>query len=478
MNTENAYIIFTDLKGFSKLSEPEYKIFYNSILNDLSDKIIKYKAKSIVWNTWGDALVAILKDKKDVINLLFDYRNFFRNYNFESKQISKLYPRVAAHFGQFDIYDDPLISMKNAIGENINTTARIEPITRVNEIYVTQEFKNNIEANPQTINNIKFIEIGEIPLAKNFGERNIYRLIKDSEEEKIIDRIIKQDLSSMLPEAEVISEIKLKELNYFKNSPTQEQLLKSIKLGKIISDDNINENYLLEVAKICKNFGLYTQSLQIIDKIENQYQNVDGVNLVLYKYNIQLMKLKTNCLTRLGQYEDASNIIYGVWQLNNKDSDTLSMLAAQYKRRALTDENGNFVNKENINLELLERALNLYIEAFRLDIEDYYPAINIAYLYKIMGGVQAGRGNKLANFIQKTWQNYDEKDWWLDITLLECDIIQDDLENIDIKLDKLLNQYKPNYFEKRAVLEQIDLYKHFVDIDDSIEKILKKLKDN
>ena len=120
----------------------------------------------------------------------------------------------------------------------------------------------------------------------------------------------------------------------------------------------------------------------------------------------------------------------------------------------------------------------MYIEAFRLDIEDYYPAINIAYLYKIMGGVQAGRGNKLANFIQKTWQNHNEKDWWLDITLLECDIIQDDLENIDIKLDKLLNQYNPNYFEKKAVLEQINSYKYFVDIDDSIEIILKKLKDS
>ena len=282
----------------------------------------------------------------------------------------------------------------------------------------------------------------------------------------------------MLPEAEAISEIELKNLDYFKSSPTQEQLLKSIELDKIISDDNINENYLLEVAKICKNFGLYKQSLQIIEKIENQYQNVDGVNLVLYKYNIQLMKLKTNCFTRLGQYEDASNIIYGVWQLNNKDSDTLSMLAAQYKRRALINESGDFIDKDNINLELLERALNLYIEAFRLDIEDYYPAINIAYLYKIMGGVQAGRGNKLANFIQKTWQNHNEKDWWLDITLLECDIIQDDLENIDIKLDKLLNQYNPNYFEKKAVLEQINSYKYFVDIDDSIEIILKKLKDS
>lgn len=53
MNAKNAYIVFTDLKGFSKLSEPEIKIFYNEILQELAGKIIHLKKDALVWNTWG-----------------------------------------------------------------------------------------------------------------------------------------------------------------------------------------------------------------------------------------------------------------------------------------------------------------------------------------------------------------------------------------------------------------------------------------
>ena len=73
MNAKNAYIVFTDLKGFSKLSEPEIKIFYNEILQELAEKIIHLKKDALVWNTWGDALVAIFEDEAKVIELIFSY---------------------------------------------------------------------------------------------------------------------------------------------------------------------------------------------------------------------------------------------------------------------------------------------------------------------------------------------------------------------------------------------------------------------
>lgn len=355
MNAKNAYIIFTDLKGFSKLSEPEIKIFYNEILQELAEKIIHLKEHALVWNTWGDALVAIFEDETKVIELIFSYRDFFKNYDFKTKNIKPIFPRIAGHFGRFEIIEDALLGgVNNAFGQNINTTARIEPVTRPNEIYVTEDFKERIEKSPNNIN-INFDELGEIPLAKNFGTYNLFRVRKADEDKKIIDRIVEQDLSKMLPEAEEINQEDIETLNYLANSPSIELFEKSLDLVKLTSDELINENYLLRIANLCKNFGLYESALQIIEKIKRQTRDIDGINVVLYKYQKEVMKIETNCLTRLGRYEEASNLIYGVWQLNNKDSDTLSMLAAQYKRRALYSMDNILLDRENINSDLLKR---------------------------------------------------------------------------------------------------------------------------
>jgi hypothetical protein len=280
----------------------------------------------------------------------------------------------------------------------------------------------------------------------------------------------------MLPEAEAISEDDLKNITYLKRSPSTEILNKNLILNDILAQ-NLNENYLFEIAKIYKDFGLYENSLKVIDMIKNKTQNIDSLNLTLFKYKKDLMKLETNCLTRLGRYEEASNLIYGVWQLGNKDSDTLSMLAAQYKRRALTDfnNNNNVVNKEEINTSLLDRALSLYIEAFRLNIEDYYPAINIAYLYSIIGNGEEGKGIKFAQYIIDTWE-HQINDWWSASSILECEIILGDSENLDKKFEEAILKYSPTNFDKKATLIQIELYKKLVKTNPTLEKIINLLK--
>ncbi len=478
MSAKNAYVIFTDLKGFSKLSEIEIQIFYNDVLSDLSKEIISLKESALVWNTWGDALVAIFEDENNAIDLVFKYRDFFRNYNFIEKNIKQLLPRIACHFGRFDIYEDPLLdNRKNALGTNINTSARIEPITRPNEIYVTKEFKENIERSP-VFNNIdaEFDELGQIPLAKNFGSHNLFRLRRSAEDKKIIDRILEQDLSKMLPDAEEMGDSDKSLIDHLLNSPSLEIFTSALQLDRWTSDEKFNENFLFAIAKACKNFGLYEESLIIIQKIKEQTRNVDGVEIILFRYKKDLMKLETNCLTRLGRYEEASNLIYGVWQLESKDSDTLGMLAAQYKRRALFDENNQLKSGDDINSELLKRSLSLYIEAFRLNIEDYYPAINVAYLYKIIGGLEKGKGNKFAEYIISTWKNESGNDWWIDTTLLECDIVSDDFENLDVKFEEIIQKHSPNYFERKSTYTQIELYSKLVESNEVIEKILNLLK--
>ena len=454
---KNAYIMFTDIKGFSKLSKEENLIFFKEVLKDLANKINKYKEECLVWNTWGDALVAIMEDSEVIKNLLFDYRDFFQNYDFKSKNIRELQPRIAAHFGEFDIFEDKLLDRQNAIGENINLTARIEPITLPGDIFVTEDFKFNIEKNQD---DIKFQSLGELPLAKNFGSYNLYRLLKSDEREHKIIELTKQHIDTY-PKRNKLFDTEKREIVLLKNSLNPSDLKNRINLS------NKNLEYKFQIAKLLNDFGLYQEAYNLLKEIENSTEKFGVVEVNIYKYDKEFLKLMTNVLTRLGKYKEASIYITGV--LNNEvDSDSLSMLAAQYKRMAIFNENGEF--REEINKDLLEYSLKLYLEALRLNIDDYYPAINVAYIYKFLG--ENGEAHKLSYYIQ---ENFKGDDWWFKITLLETDLILEDFKELDKKLEDLIDKYNPTFFEKRAVLEQVKIYQRYIKNDVVIEKIIQIL---
>jgi len=452
-----AYIMFTDIKGFSKLLKKENLIFFQEVLKDLADEINKYKKECLVWNTWGDALVAIAEDSEVIKNLLFDYRDFFQNYDFKSKNIKKLQLRIAAHFGEFDIFEDVLLNKKNAIGENINLTARIEPITLPGDIFVTEDFKFNIEKNQ---NDIKFQYLGELSLAKNFGSYKLYRLLKNDEKEHKIIELTKQHIDTY-PKRKKLFDIEKKEIELLKNSLNPNDLKNRIDLN------NKSLEYKFQITKLLNDFGLYQEAYKLLKEIENSTEKFGVVEVNVYKYDKEFLKLMTNVLTRLGKYKEASIYITGV--LNNEiDSDSLSMLAAQSKRMAIFNENGEF--REKINKDLLEYSLKLYLEALRLNIEDYYPAINVAYIYKLLD--DNGKAHKLAYYIQ---ENFKGDDWWFNITLLETDLILEDFDELDKKFEDLVIKYNPTYFEKRAVLEQIKIYKRYIKNNEFVNRIIEIL---
>ena len=466
----NGYVIFSDLKGFSKLTEPEIRIFYKNLIPRLHNDIIDIVNKSLVRNTWGDAIVAVFENGKDATDFALVYRNFFRNFDFASLGISKLLPRIACHFGEFEFFDDPLLGNKNILGTNINTTARIEPVTKAGEIFVTKPFKDAIKRLPEKIVYVRFDEFGDIPLAKNFGKQEIFRMHKSDEKAQIVDRLLRIDLSWALPEAPEILNKEKDTIEFYKKCPGPEKLL------TLLGDESFEEKsgeFLLRIADICKKFGLYPRALEFIKLTEEWSMDVNGVRVHPYKYNHRLLTLKANCLTRIGMYEEAAEIVYGLWQAGLRNSDTLSMLAAQYKRRAII--NGSEIRRENLNIDLFIRAKDLYLEAFRINVEDYYPAINAAYLYKIIGGIEEGKGIKLSTYITSTWGDREGTEWWLDTTLAEAEIIQGDIEEAETKMAMAIEKHKPDYFQLKSVHEQIDLYSQLTNNVSNLKNILKML---
>ncbi len=447
------FIIFTDLKGYSKLSENEAELFFTELNPALSTQIKPYLSRAEAFNTWGDAVIAAFSDGKDAIDLMLNYRDFFNNFDFTSLGMTCLMPRIGGHYGELFTFQDRILGRMNMYGSNVNTAARIEPVTRAGEIFVTRQFKEAIGQAALPFDYISFDELGFVELAKSFGERELFRLRYDFENPQVIDKIYAMDLSGALPPSPDLTSEELKLIDRYAscNDTNFTTFLGSDKI-----QDRSGEFYF-RLAIICKNFGLYCEAISFVHKLENNFIETAGLKMFPYKHRQDVLKLKANCLTRLGQYQEASDIVYSLWQQGMKDSDTLSMLAAQYKRRALVGTDDT-ISIDKVNRELLLKAKDLYLEAFRRNIEDYYPAINAAYLYRFLGGSESDNGIKLARYVMDSWQNREGENWWLDSTLAESLILQDSLPKAEVTFAKALDRHHPDSFERSATITQINTY--------------------
>jgi len=176
------YVIFTDIEKYSNLKDADLKIYYNKVIPVISEKLQFYKDAAVVWNTWGDAIVAVYEKAGDATNMALAYREVFKELDFDSFGIKKLVPRIAGNFGEFEMVFDKVSGNINIHGTLINLTARIEPVTLPGEIFVTKEFKDMTCSSYDKVNNVRFDDMGKVKLPKNAGDIQLYRLCKIAEE--------------------------------------------------------------------------------------------------------------------------------------------------------------------------------------------------------------------------------------------------------------------------------------------------------
>lgn len=178
----HGYVIFTDLEKYSTLKDADLKVYYDKIIPVIYQKLKVYKDAAIVWNTWGDAIVAAYEKGENAINMAVAYRDLFKELNFEEFGLRKLNPRIAGHFGEFEILFDRVSGKLNIHGTNVNLASRIEPVTLPGEIFVTKDFKDMACAGFELVETVRFDDMGIVELVKNSGEMHLYRLCKKTEE--------------------------------------------------------------------------------------------------------------------------------------------------------------------------------------------------------------------------------------------------------------------------------------------------------
>src|SRR5258708_6152636 len=102
----------------------------------MADKLRPYEAFYV--NSWGDAIVAAFRDPLKAARAALALRDLFRDTNWRNLGLSNhLAARIGLHAGAVFIGFDPLQSREGLAGHNVNLAARIEPVVKPNEVWVT-----------------------------------------------------------------------------------------------------------------------------------------------------------------------------------------------------------------------------------------------------------------------------------------------------------------------------------------------------
>lgn len=166
-------VLFADVAGYSKLSEPQLRRFFLRLLPDLADCVSRHTP--LMRNSWGDAIVAAFDDAAAAARAALAVRELFQNANWTALEVPPLRIRISLHSGPLYFGPDPFTGRDGIVGTQVNLAARIEPITIPNHVWATDNFISILDQS-EGKDGIAWDPLGERPLAKEWGAKTLYRV--------------------------------------------------------------------------------------------------------------------------------------------------------------------------------------------------------------------------------------------------------------------------------------------------------------
>jgi len=173
-------MLFSDLKGFSKIKNDDLKAKLVSFLKtDILGQLLD-STNHIYVNTWGDAFYICSENPIALAEIALLIRDRIKNKDWIRFGLNEdLEVRIALHAQMARVVTESDGRISNVTGKGVDTTARIEPVTKSNEVFCSEAFHQIlVSENPR---NIRSFPVGRTALAKNFGEMNLFRLVWTSE---------------------------------------------------------------------------------------------------------------------------------------------------------------------------------------------------------------------------------------------------------------------------------------------------------
>lgn len=229
---------------------------------------------------------------------------------------------------------------------------------------------------------------------------------------------------------------------------------------------NFSANFMFNLAKLLKKHNQVRDALYVLEILEKSLEPF----IFYYKNEIQHLKAILLSSKKIRDWDRAIvelRYLY-VDGYHFQEPEILTLLASNYKRKALYNSNGTLKSKGEVNISLLQTAHQLYEEAYALSKDDkYYHAINIAYIILIIDAIEQNNEKKkrqreiatLYNELLKSGFPSDKQNWWQITTQIEFLLLMKrDSEAFDV-----FESYNstPEAFEVETTIRQLELYTHF-----------------
>ncbi len=161
-------ILFTDYAGFSRLGEHDLPGFWANVMGHVAAVLATAEAAIDFRNSWGDAVFAVIDDLEIAARVALD----IVSGPMVSSRDGGM--RVGLHFGPVYRMVDPITGVDGYIGTEVTRAARIEPITPVGQVYVTQPYAAMLALAGNAQFRLEYA--GKVSLAKHYGTMALYRL--------------------------------------------------------------------------------------------------------------------------------------------------------------------------------------------------------------------------------------------------------------------------------------------------------------
>jgi len=256
----------------------------------------------------------------------------------------------------------------------------------------------------------------------------------------------------------------------------EKRLESDIDLNKELK--NKSPNYMFEFAEKLRKDNRATEALKVLDLIEEHPSNYK------YDYHNQIEHTKAILLSHetINDWDGAINILkrlYRSAKYHNEEPEIITLIASNYKRKALLNQDNTLLSKEKVDINLLVNAITLYKEAYNIKDSQakYYDAINFAYLHNITDAIEVEYAdpitiNKLYTDLttgKEKWR-LDDESWWEVTSNAEFLMLLGRVKEANIKINDFLDFHldKVTEFDINATLRQLEIYIHFTEDKNAI----------
>lgn len=168
-------ILFSDIRGYSKLGDRDILWYFNELQPALASVIEQYREEIRNLDTWGDAIFLVTEKASTAARIAIELNNAIACIDQSSLGLDEpLLMRIGLHFGPVYKLYDHLTQSYTYSSNDVTKTARIEPVTPPGEIFGTEPFVAMLELEGEGWASFEYA--GTIPSAKDYGAFRMFHV--------------------------------------------------------------------------------------------------------------------------------------------------------------------------------------------------------------------------------------------------------------------------------------------------------------